>query len=65
MLDVISFYQMNTLFLLFAIDIEDSIETFLLQSNITPLAHNRYILLHAFMRVDYYFIFPFLQVLQH
>ena len=42
-LDVISCHQKNVLFIIFACDVEDFIESFLLLSNIPALVCNRYI----------------------
>ena len=46
-LDMLSLYQRNILFVLFACDIENSIEYFILLPNIPTLARNYYIFLHA------------------
>ena len=56
-LDVLSCHQSNLIFLLFARDIEDSIEYYLIQSNIMVLARNRYIFLHATDQ-DANYLFP-------
>ena len=60
-LDVLSCHQKNILFLLFSHDLENSIEYFLLCSNIPALARNHSILLPAAAKVAYYLFLSYLQ----
>ena len=53
-LGVLYCHQKNQLFILFARDIESSIEYFFILSKILTFARNRYILLHATSQVAYY-----------
>ena len=58
--------QTNILFLLFAHDIENSLEHFILHSHIQPISQISYILLHVNVSVTYYYLFlPYFQVLTH
>ena len=62
MLDVLSRHQRKLIFLLFSRDFEDSIEYFLLISEILTLDRNRYISLNTTVRSSYYLFLTFLKV---
>ena len=62
-LGVIYNHQRNILFVLFSHGIENSIEYFLLQSNIPTLTNNPSISLHATAQVSYYLFICYSQVL--